>query len=172
MSARPITRSHQLPTAPPQLTARSAAALLGAATSSSLPPRHPCQLGRRPVGARGYCWRVDTREAAQQWADEWERGWREHEAAAIAALYAEGAFWQQHPFRVPEPGYLSRVFAEEESAQCRFGTPIVDGDQAAVPWTARTRLTDCGTDKPAGTSLLRLSAHGLGVEEPAFWPQS
>jgi hypothetical protein len=63
----------------------------------------------------------------------WERGWQEHDAAAIAALYAEGAFWQQHPFREPDPGYLARVFAEEESAQCRFGTPVVDGDQAAVP---------------------------------------
>ncbi len=48
-----------------------------------------------------------------------------HDAAAIAALYAESAFWQQHPFREPEPDYLARVFAEEESAQCRFGTPIV-----------------------------------------------
>ena len=60
-----------------------------------------------------YCWCVDTREAAQRWAEVWERGWREHDAAAIAALYAEGAFWQQHPFREPEPGYLARVFAEE-----------------------------------------------------------
>ena len=65
----------------------------------------------------------------------WERGWPAHDAAAIAALYAEGAFWQQHPFREPEPGYLARVFAEEESAQCRFGTPIVDGDQAATSGT-------------------------------------
>ena len=69
---------------------------------------------------------MDTREAAQRWAEVWERSWREHDAAAIAALYAEDAFWQQHPFREPEPGYLARVFAEEESAQCQFGTPIVE----------------------------------------------
>jgi hypothetical protein len=76
----------------------------------------------------------------------WERGWRAQDAAAIAALYAEGAFWQQHPFREPEPDYLARVFAEEESARC----PIVDGDQAAVPWSAQTRLTDGGTEDLAG----------------------
>jgi hypothetical protein len=35
---------------------------------------------------------VDTRQAAQRWADVWERGWREHDAPAIAALYAEEAF--------------------------------------------------------------------------------
>ncbi len=33
---------------------------------------------------------MDTREAAQRWADVWERGWREHDAAAITALYAGG----------------------------------------------------------------------------------
>jgi hypothetical protein len=114
---------------------------------------------------------VDTRQAAQRWAEVWERGWREHDAAAIAALYAEGAFWQQHPFRDPEQGYLTRVFAEEESAQCRFGTPIVDGDQAAVSWTAQTRLKDGGTEDLAGVSLLRFSTDGLVVEERDFFTQ-
>jgi hypothetical protein len=95
---------------------------------------------------------VDTRQAAQRWAEVWERGWPGHDVAAISALYAEGAFWQQHPFRDPEPGYLARVFAEEESAECRFGAPIVDGDQAAVPWSAQTRLTDGGSEDLAGVS--------------------
>ena len=86
----------------------------------------------------------------------------------IAALYAEGAFWQQHPFRDPEKGYLARVFAEEEPAQCRFGTPIVDGDQAAVSWSAQTRLRDGGTEDLAGVSSLRFSADGLVMEERDF----
>jgi SnoaL-like domain len=112
---------------------------------------------------------VDARQAAQRWAEVWERGWPEHDVAAISALYAEGAFWQQHPFRDPEPGYLARVFAEEESAECRFGVPIVDGDQAAVPWSAQTRLTDGGNEDLAGVSLLRFGADGLVVEERDFW---
>jgi SnoaL-like domain len=112
---------------------------------------------------------VDTRQAAQRWAAVWEHGWREHDTAAISALYAEGAFWQQHPFRDPEPGYLARVFAEEESARCRFGTPLVDGDQAAVPWSAQTRLTDGGSEDLAGVSLLRFRADGLVVEQRDFW---
>jgi hypothetical protein len=111
---------------------------------------------------------MDTREAAQRWAETWERGWREHDAAAISALYAEDAFWQQHPFRAPEPGYLARVFAEEESAQCQFGTPIVDRDQAAVPWSAQTRLKDGGTENLAGVSMLRFRADGLVSEEHDF----
>jgi hypothetical protein len=37
---------------------------------------------------------METREAAQRWAEVWERGWREHDAATISTLYAEDAFWQ------------------------------------------------------------------------------
>jgi hypothetical protein len=121
------------------------------------------------VGALVYGGRVDTRQAAQRWAEVWERGWPAHDAAAISALYADGAFWQQHPFHDPEPGYLARVFAGEESAQCRFGAPLVDADQAAVPWTARTRLADGGSEDLAGVSLLRFGADGLVVEERDFW---
>ena len=112
---------------------------------------------------------MDTREAAQRWADVWECGWREHDADAITALYADGAFRQQHPFREPEPGYLARVFAEEESAECRFGRPIVDGDQAAVHWTAQTRLADGGTEDLAGVSVLRFDDSGLVLEHRDFW---
>jgi hypothetical protein len=112
---------------------------------------------------------VNTRLAAQRWAEVWEHGWPRHDVATISALYCEGAFWQQHPFRDPEPGYRARVFAEEESAECRFGVPIVDGDQAAVPWSAQTRLADGGTEDLAGVSLLRFGADGLVVEERDFW---
>jgi SnoaL-like domain len=111
---------------------------------------------------------MDTRGAAQRWADVWERGWPGHDQAAIDALYAETAVWQQHPFRAPEPGYLARVFDEEESARCQFGPPIVDGDQAAVSWTAQTRLKDGGTEDLAGVSLLRFNADGLVVAERDF----
>lgn len=116
---------------------------------------------------------MDTREAAQRWAQVWQRAWPEHDIAAITALYADGAFWSQHPFREPDPGshYLARVFAKEESAHCQFGTPVVDGDQAAVAWTAQSRLTDGGTERLAGVSLLRFDAGGLVVEERDFWNQ-
>jgi hypothetical protein len=114
---------------------------------------------------------MDTREAAQRWAAVWERGWQEHDLGAITALYAEGAFWQQHPFRDPDPGWLARVFAEEESAECRFGRPIVDGDHAAVSWSAQTGLADGGTEDLAGVSVLRFGADGLVLEERDFWNQ-
>jgi|SRR5580692_10005740 hypothetical protein len=112
---------------------------------------------------------MDTRAAARHWAGVWERGWREHDAAAIKALYSAGAAWRQHPFRDPEPGYLDRVFAEEESADPHFADPIVDGDRAAVPWTARTRLHDGGTENLAGVAVLRFGPDGLVTEHLDFW---
>lgn len=112
---------------------------------------------------------MDIKQAAARWAQVWERGWREHDEAAITALYADGALWQQHPFKDPEPGFLARVFAEEESAQCQFGEPIADGDQAAVVWTAQTRLRDGGTEDMAGVAVLRFNADGLVVEHRDYW---
>lgn len=112
---------------------------------------------------------MDTRDAAQRWADVWERGWPEHDTEAIGALYAEGAHWQQHPFREPEPGYLARVFDEEESASCEFSTPIVDGDRAAVEWSAKTTLIDGGTEELVGVSLLRFDQNGLVIEQRDIW---
>jgi hypothetical protein len=117
---------------------------------------------------------VDAREAAKRWADTWERGWTEQDLEAILALYAPDTSWSQSPFRDPETprGYLERVFAEEESAQCSFGEPLVDGDRAAVPWTGDTRLEGGGAERLAGVSLLRFDADGLVVEQRDFWNEA
>jgi ketosteroid isomerase-like protein len=115
---------------------------------------------------------MDTRQAARRWAQVWQRGWQEHDADAIEALYAEDAIWQQHPFRDPDRRYLTRVFAEEESAECEFGTPIVDGEHAAVLWRAKTRLTNGGTEDLAGVSVLRFTDDGLVADERDFWNQA
>jgi hypothetical protein len=114
---------------------------------------------------------MDTREAAERWRDVWARGWREHDADSILALYAPAATQQSHPFRdtVAPADYIVPTLEAEESAECRFGEPIVDGDRAAVEWSAETRLKDGGTEKLAGVSLLRFDAGGLVVEQRDFW---
>jgi hypothetical protein len=112
---------------------------------------------------------MDIREAAQRWADTWQRGWQEHDADAIGALYADSASWTQHPFREPEAGYLARVFDEEESSRCEFETPIVDGDRAAVSWRAQTTLVDGGAEDLVGVSLVRFDEDGLVVEQRDVW---
>jgi hypothetical protein len=114
---------------------------------------------------------METREAAKRWRDTWERGWREHDAEAILTLYADGAFFQSHPFRKAQTprDYIEPTLAEEESAECGFGEPIVDGDRAAVEWSAETKLKDGGTERLAGVSLLGFDADGLVVEQRDFW---
>jgi hypothetical protein len=114
---------------------------------------------------------AETRAAAERWREVWARGWRSGEADEIVALYAEGAYFQSHPFRdaVIPADYIIPTLAEEESAECEFSHPIVDGDRAAVEWSAETRLKDGGGEKLAGVSLLRFDANGLVVEQRDFW---
>jgi hypothetical protein len=114
---------------------------------------------------------VDAREAAQRWREVWARGWRAGEADDIVALYAPGAYLQSHPFREPAApaDYIVATLAEEESAECEFGEPIVDGDRAAVEWSAETKLKDGRREKLAGVSLLRFNPDGLVTEQRDFW---
>ena len=114
---------------------------------------------------------MDTRAAAERWRTAWARGWRSGEAAEIVGLYAEGAYFQSHPFRdaVTPADYIVPTLAEEESAACEFGEPIVDGDRAAVDWSAETKLKEGGAEKLAGVSLLRFDEDGLVVEQRDFW---
>jgi SnoaL-like protein len=113
---------------------------------------------------------VDTREAAERWRETWERCWSTHESAEIVALYAEGAYFQSHPLREPQAprDYIEPTLAAEESAECEFREPIVDGDRAAVEWSAETKLKDGGAEKLAGVSLLRFD-DGLVIEQRDFW---
>jgi ketosteroid isomerase-like protein len=42
---------------------------------------------------------MNGEEAARRWIDGWTRGWRGHDAEAIAALYSPEAVFLSHPFR-------------------------------------------------------------------------
>ncbi len=114
---------------------------------------------------------METRAAAERWREVWERGWRAQDADEILGLYAPEAYFQSHPFRQAQTpsDYIEPTMAEEESAECEFGEPIVDGHRAAVEWSAETKLKDGSTEKLAGVSLLRFDADGLVVEQRDFW---
>jgi hypothetical protein len=114
---------------------------------------------------------MNTRQAAERWRETWERCWRNDAATEIVALYAEGAYFQSHPFRDPQAprDYIEPTLAAEESAECEFGEPIVDGDRAVVEWSAETNLKNGNTEKLAGVSLLLFDADGLVTEQRDFW---
>jgi hypothetical protein len=67
--------------------------------------------------------------------------------------------------------YVSGAFAEEESVRAWVGTPVVNGDRAAIEWWAA--LTENGLETTlAGTSVLRFDAAGLVVEQRDTWNQA
>ena len=65
---------------------------------------------------------------------------------------------------------MSQSFAEEREPRVWVGTPVVDGDRAAIEWWAAT----VENDKPitlAGVSVLRFGADGLVVRQDDAWNQ-
>ena len=89
----------------------------------------------------------------------------------MSTLYAPDAVFFSHPFReqqVPAE-YAAWAFSDQASAECRFGSPLVDGERAAVDWWAVVTATDRSVETLAGTSLLEFSRDGLIVEQRDVW---
>ena len=114
---------------------------------------------------------MDTRAAARAWAEAWNRAWPVGDIELLSQLYADGCVFYSHPFREPEVPreYVGWAFAEQASAECRFGEPVVDGGRAAVDWWAVMTAQDGSDETIAGTSLLRFDADGLVVEQRDVW---
>jgi hypothetical protein len=111
---------------------------------------------------------MDARAAARRWRETWERAWRDHDHAGIAALYADDAVLQAHAPRRPE-NYIEPTPAAGHSTECEFDEPLVDGQSAAVAWRARLRFEAGGSEQLAGVSLLRFDAAGLVIRQLDFW---
>jgi hypothetical protein len=113
----------------------------------------------------------DAAESAQAWADEWARAWPAADVEALCALYAPDARFHSQSLRDHESprSYVKRVFAEQSRAECRFGTPIVSGDRAAIDWWGVIEDRDGGLETVAGTSLLRFGADGRVLEQRDAW---
>jgi hypothetical protein len=90
---------------------------------------------------------------------------------AIDGLYAEGAAFSSHPFRTNETGraYVEWAFADQESAEYRFGKPIAAGDEAAVAWYGVVTSRGGAVETLAGVSLLRFDEDGLVVAQRDVW---
>jgi hypothetical protein len=112
--------------------------------------------------------------AARHWAETWQHAWEALDVESIVRLYHPDAAFSSQPFRAIDRrragvrAYVSRAFGEDRDVRARFGTPIVDGDRAAVEWWAA--LVDEGREVTlAGTSVLRFDADGLVLEQRDTW---
>ena len=113
-------------------------------------------------------------EAARRWAFVWKHAWESLDAEGKVALYAPDAVMSSAPFRTPYRStagirdYISKAFADEEDPHVHVGTPIVDGDRAAVTWWVS--LVEDGEDTTiAGTSVLLFKDDGLVAEQWDTW---
>jgi hypothetical protein len=64
------------------------------------------------------------------------------------------------------------AFEDQDSAECRFGEPVVDESRAAVDWWGVIASTDGTVQSLAGTSLLRFDDEGLVVEQRDAWSEA
>jgi ketosteroid isomerase-like protein len=117
---------------------------------------------------------MDTRTAAQHFADTWQHGWTHHDDAAIIALYSDDAVHTSMPFRPPHHGkhaiadYITWSFADEADPHVTFATPIVDGDQAAIEFRVHT-LDNGRPVTLAGCVFARFNPDGLAVQTRDYW---
>jgi ketosteroid isomerase-like protein len=104
----------------------------------------------------------------------WTEAWPAADVDAIAALYAPEAKFYAHPFRTRQgpAEYVTWAFEDQQSAECRFGEPVVDGARAAVDWWAVITSKDGSVQSLAGTSLLRFDDEGLVVEQRDAWNEA
>ncbi|MDQ3448570.1 MAG: nuclear transport factor 2 family protein [Chloroflexota bacterium] len=113
-------------------------------------------------------------DAAQRWADVWQRSWQTLDAESIVALYAQDATYSSEPYRIPFRGqegareYIEGAFAEETDVRAWFGQPVVTGSRAAVQWWA-SLVEDGKGVTLAGTSILTFDGDGLVVDQWDTW---
>lgn len=117
---------------------------------------------------------MDISDAAQRWADVWQKGWEALDAESIVALYSEGAVYSSEPYRVPFRGkdgarkYIEGAFEEEADVRAWFGQPVVTGRRAAVQWWASLVEEGKGVTL-AGTSILTFDAEGRVLDQWDTW---
>jgi hypothetical protein len=113
---------------------------------------------------------VNTRSAAEAWLDAWTRGWRDHDADVVGAVYAANALFVSHPFREPQhpADYAQQAFAAEDDVEFWFAEPRLHGDGAAVEYWAIIGH-DGKHSTLAGVTVLRFDNDGLVVEHRDYW---
>jgi hypothetical protein len=113
---------------------------------------------------------VDTHAALRTWIDGWSRAWPAADAELVASLYADGAAFRSQPFRELQTPrvYAEWAFSEQDTAQCRFGEPVVEGDRATVEYWGVVSFQ--GRDETiAGVSMLRFGQDGKVIEQRDYW---
>jgi ketosteroid isomerase-like protein len=108
-----------------------------------------------------------------RWLAAYAQAWRDGDAGAIAELFTEDATSANDPHAPAHAGrpaiaaYWAAEIAGQSGVRPRFGSPVVDGDRAAVEWWATLREPDPVTY--AGCLVLRFAPDGRCAELREYW---
>ena len=115
-----------------------------------------------------------TRVGVDAWLERYRIAWEEGDAEAAASLFTEDAIYRSSPFREPHVGheriraYWEQATGTHSETRVRIGTPITQGDRAAVEWWA-TMLDDGAEITLPGILFLRFAPDGRCGELREAW---
>jgi SnoaL-like domain len=108
------------------------------------------------------------------WLAGYRKAWMDRDADAAAALFTENASYRVQPYEEAHVGpagvhaYWAGVTATQDAVELRYGTPVVEGNRAAVEWWV-TLLSDGAEITLAGEFMLRFDENGLCEELREYW---
>ena len=108
------------------------------------------------------------------WLAGYRTAWVDRDPAAAAALFTEDALYREQPYQEPFRGadavraYWSRVTAAQADIDLNWGSPIVDGDRAAVEWWV-TLMNEGAPVTLAGSMTLLFADDGRCRELREYW---
>lgn len=109
-----------------------------------------------------------------EWIDGYRTAWENRDPDAAAALFTHDASYRETPYSEPARGqdgvraYWAGVTSTQQEVRLLTGTPVVDGDRAAVEWWV-TMLNGGAEVTLAGEFLLRFDENGLCRELREYW---
>ncbi|MBN9153252.1 MAG: nuclear transport factor 2 family protein [Microbacterium sp.] len=117
-------------------------------------------------------------ETVTAWLDRFGTVWREGDAVAAAALHPADGVYRNSPF-LDEPyvgtdairGFWERALVGVSDIDFRYGTPVIDGDRAAVEWWV-TETNNGEAATLAGIFLLTFQGELVADLREAFVKQA
>jgi ketosteroid isomerase-like protein len=113
-------------------------------------------------------------QTVQDWLVGYKKAWVERDPAAAAALFTEDSLYREQPYEEPFRGsegvrsYWAGVTETQGDVNLEWGTPVVQGDHAAVEWWVR--MTNGGEPVTlAGSLMLLFAEDGRCRELREYW---